>query len=64
MHFYSVSDIFHGVIYIILSECVRQGALLTLYTNILLKLSSCQSPVQEMSVLTDVVTWCSQIKMK
>nr|XP_058943375.1 ectopic P granules protein 5 homolog [Pocillopora verrucosa] len=45
-------------------ECVRQGALLTLYTNILLKLSSCQSPVQEMSVLTDIVTWCSQIKMR
>lgn len=45
-------------------ECVRQGALLTLYTNILLKLSSCQSPVQEMSILTDIVTWCSHVKVR
>jgi len=45
-------------------ECVKQGALLTLYTNILLKLSLCQSPAQEMTVLTDMVTWCTRMKVK
>jgi len=45
-------------------ECVQQGALLTLYTNILLKLSACQSPVQEMSILTDIVTWCTHLKVR
>ena len=47
-----------------LTECVKQGALLTLYTNILLKLSSCESPAQEMTVLTDMVNWCTHIKVK
>lgn len=45
-------------------ECVRQGAILTLYTNILLKLSSCESPVQEMNIINDVVSWCNRIKLR
>lgn len=47
-----------------ITECVQQGALLTLYTNTLLKLSACQSPVQEMSILTDIVTWCTRLKVR
>lgn len=47
-----------------LLECIKQGALLTLYTSILLKLSSCQSPAQEMTVLTEIVTWCTHMKVR
>lgn len=45
-------------------ECVKQGALLTLYTNVLLKLASCQSPGQEMCILNDIVNWCTRIKLR
>ena len=29
-----------------------------------MKLSLCQSPAQEMTVLTDMVTWCTHMKVK
>ncbi|EDO31384.1 predicted protein [Nematostella vectensis] len=45
-------------------ECIHQSALLTLYTYVLLRLSQCTSPKQEMTVLADIVSWCSRMKIR
>ena len=46
------------------TECTSQSALLTLYTYVLLKLSTCESPAQEMAILTNMVTWCGRLKVR
>ncbi|XP_048581759.1 ectopic P granules protein 5 homolog isoform X2 [Nematostella vectensis] len=47
-----------------IEECIHQSALLTLYTYVLLRLSQCTSPKQEMTVLADIVSWCSRMKIR